>query len=63
MRDEIKFVVGFTVGLIVIVSLIVFGNGVFDQDHSCKRPMKRIEVLYPVHEIGCWLGEPLFKED
>lgn len=41
------------------VLFIVFSIACASPVADCKPPMIRIEVLFPVRQVGCWAGQPL----
>lgn len=60
MRDWI-FGIGACLMMVALINLIIFLPGLMEysqRDSSCKKPMRRIELLFPGFIFGCWLAAP-----
>jgi hypothetical protein len=42
-----------------IINFFMVGAGLlpFNADYECNKPKKRIEIVFPGFQIGCYLGE------
>lgn len=46
------------IGFMMLFSGLVDANSQFTKG-DCTDPITRIELLFPMHKIGCWLGSSL----
>lgn len=60
MKDYF-FGIGMCALMVAFINLMIFLPGMMEystRDSSCKKPMRRIEILFPGFIYGCWLAAP-----